>query len=168
MIHNFTKMLKRSNSEEDELFWDKAHRSAFDVFDIEKCIDLELQKSGVDRIVTLKNGCMLYIDEKLREKDYGDVLLEYISNDTTGAPGWIEKDQKTNVIAYGVRPTKTVMYFTFSWLRHAWEKNKKTFLEKYKIPPAKNIGYNTHSVAIPLCVLMKIIPQEHIFTVRFE
>src|SRR5688572_1083105 len=79
-----------------------------------------LQRRGIDRWVTDPvTGWPIAVEEKLRTTDYGDVALEYLSNSTTGAPGWIAKeDQGTDVLLYGF-PSR-VLVLPWEPLRQAW------------------------------------------------
>src|SRR6185312_11531945 len=70
------------------------------------------QKQGIDRTVVLANGKSLWFDEKARRPLFGrkwyspvDVLLEYVSNDRTGAEGWVVKQLLTDYIAYAIIQT---------------------------------------------------------------
>lgn len=60
----------------EEVFWQAVYRRAFpNLIHTELCGELDKQKQGVDRVLYLSNGNVLYVDEKKREKDYGDILL---------------------------------------------------------------------------------------------
>jgi hypothetical protein len=115
--------------------------------------DTQSQRLGIDRLILLSSGRVLAIDEKKREQDYNDILLEYLSNDSTGAPGWIEKELQIDYLAYAFMPSKRVYLFPWDMLRRAWLHYKADWLKKYQIPPARNKGYCTHSVAVPIVEL---------------
>ena len=53
--------------------------------------------SGI-RIMSFKDlsGKKIAVEEKIRLKDYRDILLEVVSNTKTKAKGWICKDQKSD------------------------------------------------------------------------
>lgn len=93
MIHDFKERLAWSQSFADEPFWEACYALAFP--DMVGCFacpkDSESQRKGVDRLIHLSNGRTLYVDEKKRGKEYGDILLEFVSNDRTGTLGWVEK-----------------------------------------------------------------------------
>jgi len=157
MIHDFKERLEYSESASDEGFWDAVYHKAFpDMLWHKLCAgDTQSQRLGIDRLVFLKSGRVLAIDEKKREKVYSDILLEYLSNDQTGAPGWIEKDLLIDYLAYAFMPSRKVYLFPWDMLRRAWLHYKEEWLQKYKIPPARNEGYSTHSVAIPIVELRR-------------
>jgi hypothetical protein len=94
MIHDFKERLEFSESASGEPFWDAIYRKAFPgmVSHMPCPGDTQSQRLGIDRLILLSSGRVLAIDEKKREQDYNDILLEYLSNDSTGAPGWIEKE----------------------------------------------------------------------------
>lgn len=157
-MNNFHRDLEYSFSMSDAPWWEVVYRKAFVDFlgmaDIRK--NGWCQASGVDRIVILESGTTLKIDEKVRRKDYGDILLEYISNDRTGSPGWVEKSLNCDFIAYAFEPSQKCYLLPFQTLRRAWQKRKDEWL-KGKILRAENKGpipYSTLSVAVPIKTLL--------------
>lgn len=150
--HDFYERLQFSEEASAEPFWDAVYRKAFPgMVTHTPCPgDTQSQRLGIDRIILLSSGRILAIDEKKRERDYDDILLEYLSNDQTNAPGWIEKELQIDYLAYAFMPSQKVYLFPWDMLRRAWLHYKELWLQKYKIPPAKNNGYCTHSVAVPI------------------
>ena len=114
-IHDFQERLSWSESASDEPFWNEVYSIAFPT--MIACVPLkgdnQNQRMGRDRLVYLENSKEIYIDEKKREKDYSDILLEYVSVDTTGAPGWMEKDLSIDYLAYAFIPSETV--YLYPW-----------------------------------------------------
>jgi len=160
-IHDFKERLAYSEKSSDEPFWFEVYKNAFpNIVNIMSCPgDTKSQRDGIDRIVLLTSGKIIKIDEKKREKEYKDILLEYLSNDYTGAVGWIEKDLLIDYLAYAFMQTKKVYIFPWDILKRVWYENKKEWLEKYKIPPAQNKGYKTFNVAIPIEILSNKIKE---------
>jgi len=158
-VHNFAEQLAFSEKASEEPFWDAVYRKAFPnlVNHMLASGDVKSQRMGVDRVLFLANGKTLYIDEKKRREIYTDVLLEYVSVDTTSAPGWIEKDLAIDYLAYAFMPLQRVYLYPWPMLRRAWLHFKSDWLQKYKIPPAQNKGYKTLSVAIPVEILRKAV-----------
>jgi hypothetical protein len=111
------------------------------------------QVLGVDRIIYLENGKCLTVEEKVRTRVYDDVLLEYISNDQTNRPGWIERELTIDYLAYGFLPNKTVYLFDWNFLRRAWHENKEDWKERYHIAKAPNKTYTTYSVCVPIDIV---------------
>jgi hypothetical protein len=157
--HDFKERLAFSEQAGHEPFWDAVYRKAFpNMVNHMPCPgDHESQRQGIDRLILLNNGATLKIDEKKREKDRPDILLEYLSNDVTNAPGWIEKNLAIDYIAYAFMPSKRVYMLPWHFLKAAWQKNKAEWLKQYKIPPAQNNGYRTHCVAVPINVLYNAV-----------
>lgn len=108
------------------------------------------QYNGVDRIIYLENGKTLTIDEKIRSKNYDDILLEFISNDKKNTPGWMEKDLAIDYLAYAFLPSKTAYLFDWRMLKLAWASYKQAWKDNYKIAKAENEHYFTHSVCVPI------------------
>jgi hypothetical protein len=111
------------------------------------------QRAGIDRLIVLDSGKTLNIDEKVRDRDYGDFCAEYWSDFERRTPGWIAKDSATDFIAYAVLPTQTCVLVPFQPLRLAWRKNRVSWVRKYQRIEADNGGYVTVSVGIPFSVL---------------
>lgn len=164
-MNDFVKQLEESHKH-DEDFWNHVYAKAFPNMEwhkacIAKCIG---QKLGIDRVIYLKSGNILKLDEKLRYRDYGDVTLEYISNDKKQTPGWVEKNLKVDLIAYGILPKRTCYLMNWRELKLCWLFYKNQWLDQYKHIPANNenkitgeIMYTTWSLAIPLEIIMKKI-----------
>jgi hypothetical protein len=159
VIHDFKERLAFSETASDEPFWEQIYRKAFPgMVNMMLCSgDTESQRQGIDRIILLASGKVIKIDEKKREKQYQDILLEYISVDTTGAPGWIEKDLPIDYLAYAFMPSKCVYLFPWDMLCRAWLKFKNEWKEKYETKRAQNKGYSTLSVAIPIDILQRAV-----------
>ena len=153
-INDFETDLRYSYESSIEEFWDAVYKKAFpDLVNTEKCTDLHWQRQGVDRVINLSSGHTLHVDEKCRREVYQDILLEYTSNDTTGSPGWIEKTLGIDYLAYAFMPIETVYLFPWQMLRRAWLHYGAEWKKEYKNVPAKNQGYTTWSVVVPIKVL---------------
>jgi hypothetical protein len=150
MKNDFHKDLKYSFSKKD--FWAKVYKKAFSIMTgiVDLSDDKKAQAEGIDTIIKLPYGGILSIDEKMRRQYRPDVLIEYVSNDKSNSPGWIEKDLKIDFIAYAYMDINRVLFVPYNELKKLWSDNKEAWLKRYKIPPAKNTGYNTLNVAVPL------------------
>jgi len=154
-VHDFDERLRYSEAASEEPFWDAVYHKAFPTLVNHMLCsgDTQSQRLGIDRLIVLSSGKVLAIDEKKRSRDYPDILLEYLSNDTTGAPGWIEKDLQIDYLAYAFMPSQRVYLYPWEMLKRAWRNFRDEWLDLYKIPPARNKGYRTHSVAVPISIL---------------
>ncbi len=153
--HDFKERLDYSWSTTHDPFWAAVYAKAFpNMVNAMPCErDGEHQRMGIDRVVLLDNGQILKIDEKKRESEYNDILLEYVSVDTTGAPGWIEKNLAIDYLAYAFPNSKRCYLFPWPFLRRAWKQNGEQWKRQYKRVEAQNKGYKTISVAVPINVL---------------
>lgn len=154
-VHDFKKQLAYSETASDEPFWDAVYRKAFpNMVNHMVCSgNTHSQRIGIDRLILLASGRVLSIDEKKRREEYDDILLEYVSVDTTGAPGWIEKDLAIDYIAYAFMRSRRVYLFDWLALRRAWSHYKSAWLGKYPKVTAQNNGYKTLSLAVPIDVV---------------
>lgn len=64
---------------EEDLLWFYRRYFSRRVVRAERTEDTHLQKAGVDTLVYLETDKVVYCDEKIRRKKYGDVLLEECS-----------------------------------------------------------------------------------------
>ena len=157
--HDFFRSLEWGERQKDECFWDAVYRAAFPnlVNHMPTTGDVASQRMGIDRVIFLANGQTIQIDEKKRGKEYGDILLEYISVDTTGAPGWIEKDLAIDFLAYAFISSRRCYLFSWPLLRLAWQANRDRWKAAYRPVIARNRGYRTFSIPVPIPELQRCI-----------
>lgn len=150
-VHGFREQLAFSEAASDEPFWDAVYKKAFpNMVNHMVCSgDTHSQRIGIDRLILLSSGRTLAIDEKKRREEYNDILLEYVSVDTTGAPGWIEKDLMIDYLAYAFMKSQRVYLFDWLALRRAWLHYRDEWKRKYQVIVAQNNGYKTLSLAVP-------------------
>ena len=145
-----------SQEQADAPWWIDVYREAFPDLASTVCVrnDGWAQRGGIDRVITLNSGKTLTVDEKVRDKDYPDILLEYWSSKEHKTPGWVAKDLACDFIAYAFIPSATCYLLPFQTLRRAWRKHHKEWVNTYYKAEAKNKGYTTISVCVPIEILM--------------
>lgn len=155
MVHSFALSLARSEAEVDNPIWRQIYTQAFPSLQAMVSVRADgwAQRGGIDRVLTLASGKTLLVDEKVRQKDYGDVLLEYWSDEGRRTLGWVAKDLACDFIAYALLPTAKCYLLPFQQLRYAWKKNGREWVSKYQRIEADNGTYKTISVGIPVDVL---------------
>ena len=81
VIHDFRERLDWSNELSDEAAWVSFYRGLWPgmVSAVRVDANCPAQRSGVDRLLYLPDNRTVRIDEKKREKDYGDFLAEVVS-----------------------------------------------------------------------------------------
>ncbi len=158
-IHDFEESLAKSHAQADAPWWMDVYRSAFPNLASAVCVrnDGWAQRGGIDRVLTLQSGKTLTVDEKVRDEDWSDILLEYWSNEASQTPGWVAKDLACDFIAYAFIPSQTCYLLPFQTLRQAWRRNRKIWVRDYPKIEAKNQGYVTVSVAVPTGVLLNAL-----------
>ena len=149
--HDFQESLALSHEQANAPWWGDVYRAAFPGLQAMACVrnDGWAQRGGIDRVLTLGCGKTLTVDEKVRAKDYGDILLEVFSDHGRRTPGWVAKDLACDFIAYAIIPTQTCYLLPFQTLRATWRLHHKEWWRKYRKPPAPNNGYDTVFVAVP-------------------
>lgn len=157
----FENDLKFSHEAEDMDMWKRIYAQAFPNYKAmaNSRENGQLQYLGIDRTVITESGKAIYIDEKVRRKDYGDIALEYISNDKKNSKGWVEKPLFCDFIAYAILPTETCYLLPVIQLQSAWIKNKELWLTKYGTASAPNKYYKTLNCPVPIQTLFSAIGQ---------
>jgi len=166
-IHDFYERLSYSESPEHEPFWQAVYQKAFpNLIFAQSCKGkCQGQYAGIDRVIQLKSGQTIKIDEKMRPEDYPDILLEYISNDKLQTSGWIEDDLLIDFLAYAFSPSKRCYLLPWQSLKRVWNHFKNDWIKNYPRIEAKNPGYKTISVAIPIPILLNEIKNSMIIKI---
>ena len=161
MIHNFQASLERSNGYADAPWWFEVYRKAFPNLMACVCVrkDGWAQRGGIDRVVTLSSGRTITVDEKVREKDWPDILLERWSDEARKIPGWIQKPLACEFIAYAFVPSKRCYLFPTLTLQRAWRLFGRHWIETCHEVRAQNSAYCTVSVAVPVKQLFASISE---------
>jgi hypothetical protein len=152
VVHDFQRSLFESHACSDLSIWEQIYRQSFPDFlcMVDHRQDGEHQRAGIDRSVILQNSKQLLIDEKIRKKAYDDVALEYISNTTKDAPGWVCKPLRADYIAYAIAPKGICYLLPVVQLQAAWKRCGAQWIESHREVRAANRGYDTLSVAVPV------------------
>jgi hypothetical protein len=174
--HRFRDQLEFSHGAAGEPEWCAAYRKAWP--DLIGIIDMrhpgEHQEQGIDRVVMLANGNIVTIDEKVRRKDWGDVLVEIWSNYEWRTPGWtVNPGKKCSHIAYLTLSTRTCILIPYDELRRAtianqaeWERKagpvpaepRRSYgTEGFCWIPGDNPRYTTWSIGVPRKVVQHAI-----------
>lgn len=162
-LNDFNKDLQYSfESSEDKLlndFYRWKYPNLKEIIPIKN--NMKLQKAGVDKVIVLKNGKKLKIDEKKRRKDYGDILLEEWSVLHAKKKGWTGDPAKiTDYVVYAILPANTLYWLPYDLLQFTWRTNYYKWKKKYGIKKAFNRshgGYITTNIAVPLNILLEAL-----------
>ena len=167
IINDFNEDLEYGALAEDEPFWQKFYKKAFPglLFAKQTNTNCQGQQLGIDRVIYLDSGKVLFIDEKKRRERYPDILLEYQSNGNF-KKGWMHKQLMIDYIAYAVMPDKKVFLLDWHLLKKAWFSYRDAWMvlakdrkEGFRIVEAKNRNYSTFSLAIPNKVLFEAMAE---------
>jgi len=161
MTHNFEESLARSQAYEDAPWWAAVYQKAFGVQNVLAAVSVRqdgwAQRAGIDRIITLKCGRVIRVDEKVRKKDWPDILLERWSDESRQSPGWVQKPLACEFIAYAFVPSATCYLLPTLSLQRVWRHHGRRWVEDYREVRADNGSYVTVSVPVPTDVLMSAI-----------
>lgn len=174
----FEEDLAFSHRQEEQLWWELVYREAFPGFlsMISARSDMEMQRSGIDRLVSLRGGRVLFVDEKVRRKQWPDIAIEYkhVLADGSKRRGWIAKRLQTDFIAYAFFSSHTCYLLPFQTLQRVWKDNFSDWCLRvssdafpgFREVVARNpknedllLKYHTHSIAIPIDNLLDHIKE---------
>jgi hypothetical protein len=164
--HNFADSLRRSEAEAGATWWDVLYRRFFGpdfVAAVPMPTNSLAQKCGIDRVVILKSGQTVRVDEKLRHTDHEDVLLEY---DSGHGPGWIVKETQADFYVYVWKPSQRALFLDAQALKRAWRTFGEGWVRQYGDIEARNPRYTSRSCPVPLDVLNDALVQ--VVQVTFE
>jgi len=126
------------------------------------------QMRGIDKVIITQDSGIIRIEEKVRDLWFGDILLEYTSNDTTGTPGWMEKWLLCDYLFYAIMENPARLYY-FYWpgpmgLKSLWDRDKFQWISNagqgidgFTKIAAPNPGYHTLSVGVPPQLLLDLV-----------
>lgn len=159
-VHDFNESLRASHAASDLPIWLEIYGKAFPSMEaaVDHRQDGEHQRAGIDRSVILSNSKQILIDEKIRWKPYRDIVLEYLSDEARGTPGWVCKPLRADFICYAVAPLGRGYLLPVPQLQQAWTRHGAKWKEKpYFQVRAPNKGYWTISAAVPVTELFGAI-----------
>ena len=132
-VRDFQDDLKQADKRADEPFWEKVYKGFFPTFaSMEKVPKSDpQQRLGIDRIITLRNGSVIYVEEKRRSEDYSDFVLEIWSNEGKALKGWTRRDLCCDYLAYAIIPSQTCYMLPWSALQLACRQNWAQWLDDY-------------------------------------
>lgn len=165
---HFQNDLARSNSPATTEWWTALHKKAFGPNYIYSRLerDLERQKVGIDRVVSLTQCRTITLEEKTDYTTYQNIPLEVFSTscDTFTTPGWIEKPLASTVFAYGFHKFNTAYYFSTPDLLKAWQTHKTEWLDRYGLRQV----YASHAKVcpVPIHILLAATPNTRTITLN--
>lgn len=122
--------------------------------------NLTAQRAGVDAFL-IHGAAQIPVEEKVRDRDYGDVLLELVSNDRTGAPGWAVKGARSRLLLYAIRSTGRGWVFPMKTVQLVSRARAEEWTRCFDTRVAKNPGYSSVNVPVPFDVFVAAIDEAH-------
>lgn len=113
------------------------------------------QRQGIDRVITTPRGEIMRVEYKtdFRAGETGNAFVETVSVDTADKMGWALTAQADYLIYY--LPERAIYVLPFRSLRWALP----GWIRDYPLRTARNNGYETHGVLVPLDVLAALAVQ---------
>lgn len=161
--HDFAERLAYSQTLSDEGDWEAFYRRIWPDYVMCARVDAhsDWQRAGVDRCIWLPNGRQILVDEKKREKDYGDLLIEewsvwHSETSTKNKIGWsLDPTKRCDFVAYAIPSAHKCYLLPFELTRltcaHNLEHWKAIRLKDGRAAypkAAANNGYKTINVAV--------------------
>lgn len=158
-VHDFHASLALSQRYSDATWWLDLYHMAFPTLISAVSVrdDGWAQRGGIDRVLTLACGRTYTVDEKVRTSEWPDILLEEWSDEERKSPGWILKPLACDFIAYAFAPSRRCYLLPVAPLQRAWRLNGEGWAEAFGYRRARNPGYMTACVPVPIPVLMREI-----------
>jgi len=146
-MNNWSENLK--DSIEKEEFFDRFYESIYPNLSKVERADLETDKRGIDKILHFFNGDKVTVQEKFRDADYNDFLIEIYHEYSNGnkKDGWARKI--TADIMYYYVPNK-IYEIDLRQLKE-WGMSNKDYVKELKYKRAYNPqgNYWTYNKAVP-------------------
>jgi len=155
-----------NRSREYEPMWIEFYQKKFPGYlHIESTQETKLNKSkeqndGIDRIITEADGTRTFVEEKIVLNVYDEISFEWMSNDVSGKPGWIEDEYLCNYLAYAFIPIKTIYFYDWKALKKMWKKygehwkKSKGCKQIVKTTTMPNLyTYRSLSTAVPIYIV---------------
>lgn len=157
--HDFAESLALSNRYADAPWWLDIYRRAFPtlVSAVSVRDDGWAQRGGIDRVLTLACGRTYTVDEKIRTNEWPDILLEQWSDEGRRIDGWVQKPLACDFIAYAFAPIRRCYLLPVAPLQRAWRLHGEVWVRSYGHRRARNPGYVSASVPVPIRVLLREI-----------
>ncbi|GGC31283.1 hypothetical protein GCM10011371_18400 [Novosphingobium marinum] len=157
--HDFQTSLALSHRYSEAPWWLDIYRKAFPSLVSAVCVreDGWAQRGGIDRVLTLACGRIITVDEKVRTNDWPDILLEQWSDEERRKAGWIQKPLACDFIAYAYAPSRRCYLLPVALLQRAWRRNGRRWISDYGQRRARNVGYVSTNVPVPIPVLRAAI-----------
>lgn len=158
---SFATALAFADSYRDAGWWEPLYERAFP--SLASAVPIKedgwAQRGGIDRLITLTSGKTITVDEKIRARDWPDILLEVWSNEEMRSPGWIQKPLACDFIAYAYAPSKVCYMLPLPALQRAWATSGEQWIERYGTIRSRNSRYTSVSVPVPRHVLLAAIAE---------
>ncbi len=139
-VFNFDVDLARSQRQACDPMWREVYAQAFPRFQsMEYVIDIDGQRSGTDRLVTLAGGSVVRIEEKTDYTAYYNIFIEMWSDAERGVPGWIGRPLECDYIAYAFIERRQCYLLPYHALRRAYFLNARQWIKDYKIRDIPNV-----------------------------
>lgn len=106
------------------------YKQNWDIDNIEIVTDKERQVLGIDKILHLKDGTAINVDEKIESiKFTNNIVFEDMTNIATRTEGWLKDGQLTDLVVFYQVNMQKVYVIPFKLMQQQYKENKETWLE---------------------------------------
>lgn len=168
-MNNFTEKLNYSLGLQKDIDVEIIQKNIINCVSVVKT-DLQMDKTGVDYIATLRNGTKIFIDAKTRMKGCSrywkcepELALEMWSVKEQRKIGWtLKEDTQVDYILYTFPIEDSNCYYLipFQLLRMAFIRNGRNWLNQYGSKLQLNQDYHSEAIFVPASVALNAIYSE--------
>lgn len=151
-VNDYITDIEFANNPDLVLVLNEYYKASFkNLIRVVRTTDKQEQYDGID-VKLFFSDCKdpTFIDEKIRRKDYGDILLEEYSNWQDKTPGWLEKRKRTHFLNFVWVFDNKCLLLPYQLVRQAYLTHKTKWLEQFKRKFADNGSYQTSNIPVPI------------------
>lgn len=106
------------------------YRQNWDIDSIEIVTDKERQTKGIDKILHLKDGTSINVDEKIESiKFTNNIVFEDMTNIASNTAGWLKDGQLTDLIVFYQVEMQKVYVIPFNLMLQQYKEYREIWLE---------------------------------------
>lgn len=138
--------------------------------------DEKSNRRGSDWVLEHADGHFTRVQTKAQSPRYDDFVIEYLANDSTNTPGWVNLELNADFIAYAIPKRRLVYFIPWPMLKEAWKQHGTTWIQKAELrvfgfrmsKVRQTWGGVTHSVVVPVEALCQDLGLPSLWAVPME
>ncbi len=149
-IHDYNQDIKKSERNAiPDSFYQSLFGAGIEIRTIPRNHKLQT-KGRIDKLIKLPCGKIITIEEKVRFKQYPDLLIEEYSSEEKKTDGWINKPTLAEYLVYYFKNTGAALIYKMPDLQNEWKERQDELKALGTERRAFNTNYTTLNWSIPL------------------